>query len=142
MPWPTIGDSAGRIYHYFEAQCFHVMFRDWEHEYMDPRCPDVWRSGGFLGKDRKRYGPLDPLVVQKGGREGDGVSNLIGEGPWIPNGEVIDACSQARLVRRREGGDLSSLSPRKREGMDMGILRTGACSTTLKIASDDKEVLR
>jgi hypothetical protein len=33
-------------------------------------------------------------------------------------------------------------SSRKREGMDVGILRIGACSTSLKVASQDKEVVQ
>ncbi len=39
------------------------------------------------------YGPQNPFVVQEGGGEGDGVSNLIGEVPWVRNDEVIDARS-------------------------------------------------
>ena len=77
----------------------------------------------------------------QGGREVDGVSDLVGEVPRIPNGEVINARSQARLVRRREEGDLSHFPLQKREGLDVGILRSGACLATLKVASQDKEVV-
>ena len=42
-------------------------------------------------------------------REGDGVSDLVGEVPWISNGEVFDARSQAGLVRMREGGGYAPL---------------------------------
>ena len=71
---------------------------------MDPRCLGGWRSIGFLGKDRKKYGPQDPLVVQEGGREGDSFPNLISELPCISNGEFVGARSQAGLVRRRKNG--------------------------------------
>jgi hypothetical protein len=67
------------------------------------------------------YGSQDPLVVQDGGREGDRVSELVGEVKWVPNGEVIDSRSQARLVRGREGGGLSPSPPQKGEGLDVGI---------------------
>jgi hypothetical protein len=99
------------------------------------------KSYGFLNKGSKETGPQDSLVVQEGGRESDVISDLIGEVPWIPNGEVVDARSQAELVRRCEGGDLSPFPPQKREGLDVGILRSGACLATLKVASQDKEVV-
>ena len=87
---------------------------------MNSRCPSGWRSSDFLGKDREKYGPQDPLVVQEGGREGDGVSDLVGEVPWIPNGEVIDARSHTGLVRRREGGGLSPFFISKKGGYGRG----------------------
>jgi hypothetical protein len=58
------------------------------------------------------YGSQNPLVDQEGGREGDGVSELIGEVSWIPNGEVIDARGQS-LAWRRESGGLSPFPPKK-----------------------------
>ena len=40
----------------------------------------------------------------------------------------------------REGRGLSPFSPQKGEGLDVGILRIGACPITLKVASQNKEV--
>jgi hypothetical protein len=80
-------------------------------------------------------------VVQKGGREGDNVSELVGEVTWIPNSDMIDERGQARLVRRREDVDLSPFPPQTGEGLGVGILRVGACPTHLQIASQDKEVV-
>ncbi len=74
------------------------MFGDWEQNRRDTWCPGRWRSIVFLGKDREIYGPYNPLVVQKGGGEGDGVSDLLEKVPWIPHGEVIDARSHAGSV--------------------------------------------
>ena len=74
-------------------------------------------------------------MIQEGGRDGDGVSNSVGEVPWIPKCEMIYA-------GRREGGGLISFPSRKREDLDVGILRIGAIPATLKVASRDKEVVR
>ena len=87
------------------------MFRKWEEKCGDTRFPWRWRSSGLLGKDRDTYGPYNSLVVQKGGGEGGGVSDLCGELPWIPYGEVIDACSHAGLERGYEGGVLRPFPP-------------------------------
>ncbi len=87
------------------------MLWNWEQECGDMWCPWGWRSSGLLGKDRDTYGPKNSLVVQKGGGKSGGVSDLCGELPWIPHGEVIDACSYAGLERGHEGGVLRPFLP-------------------------------
>ena len=52
----------------------------------------------------------------------------------ILNGEVVDARSHTGLVRRR-GGSFSSFPPIKREELDVGIFRRGACQVILKVPS-------
>jgi hypothetical protein len=81
------------------------------------------------------YGPKNSLVVQKGGRQGGGFSDLCGDLPRIPNGEVINACSHAELERGIEDGVLRPFPPQKKECMYVGILRVGACPVPLKVAS-------
>jgi hypothetical protein len=102
---------------------------------MEPRCPGRGRSSGFLRKDRKKYGSQDPRVVKEGGRKVDSSLHLVSEVLWIPNGEVVDASSQAEMVRRREGGSFISIPSKTREGLYVGIFRCGACPTTLKVPS-------
>ena len=41
------------------------MFRDWEQECMDPRCPGGLRSNGFLVRSDKSMGPKTPLWSKK-----------------------------------------------------------------------------
>ncbi len=61
--------------------------------------------------------------------------------PWIPNGKLVDVRNLAGLVWGRACGSISPVPFQKQEGLDVGILRRGACPVTLKIPSKYEEVM-
>ena len=62
--------------------------------------------------------------------------------PRIPNAEVVNVRSLAGLVWGRESGDNNPVPYHNREGLDVGILRRGACLTAMEFPSYHEKVMR
>ena len=54
---------------------------------------------------------------------------------------MVKARSLAGLVWGREGGGISPVPFQKWEGLNVGILRRGACPTTMEIPSEYEKVM-